>query len=50
VLGFVLGIAVPRHSSTLPEESPYTLLADTSYTTGRSLAAGDVNFALLVVK
>ena len=49
VLGFVLGIAVPRHSSTLPDESPYTLLADTSYTTGRSLAAGDVNFALLVV-
>ena len=50
VLGFVLGIAVPRHSSTPTEESPYTLLADSSYTTGRSLAAGDVNFTLLVVK
>ncbi|MBR5149197.1 MAG: hypothetical protein IKV15_08400 [Bacteroidaceae bacterium] len=25
-----------------------TLLADTSYTIGRSLAAGDINFALLV--
>ena len=50
VLGFVLGMAMPRHSSTLSDESPYTLLADTSYTTGRSLAAGDVNFALLVVR
>ena len=50
VLGFVLGMAMPRQSSTPTEESPYTLLADSSYTTGRSLAAGDVNFALLVVK
>lgn len=50
ILGFVLGIAVPRHSSAPTDDLPYTLLVDTSYTTGRSLAAGDVNFALLVVK
>ena len=50
VLGFVLGMAMPRQSATPTDESPYTLLADTSYTTGRSLAAGDVNFALLVVR
>lgn len=49
ILGFVLGLAIPRN--TLPTESEFTtLLADTSYTTGRSLAAGDVNFALLVTK
>jgi len=41
---------MPRQSATPTDDSPYTLLADTSYTTGRSLAAGDVNFALLVVK
>ena len=47
VLGFVLGIAVPRENKYSSKEYT-TLLADTSYTIGRSLAAGDVNFALLV--
>lgn len=49
LIGFVLGIAVPRNSSKV-SDTAYTLLADTSYTVGRSLASGDVNFALLVVK
>ena len=47
VLGFVLGVAVPREPRYSAKEYT-TLLADTSYTIGRSLAAGDVNFALLV--
>ena len=47
LLGFVLGMAIPRESSASPQEYT-TLLADTSYTIGRSLAAGDINFALLV--
>lgn len=47
VLGFVLGMAVPRENNILKEEYA-TLLADTSYTLGRSLAAGDINIALLV--
>ena len=47
LLGFVLGVAVPRESRFSAKEYT-TLLADTSITIGRSLAAGDVNFALLV--
>lgn len=47
VLGFVLGMAVPRNNGYMEKEYA-TLLADTSYTIGRSLAAGDINFALLV--
>ena len=47
VLGFVLGIAVPRENRYSAKEYT-TLLADTSYTIGRSLASGDINFALLV--
>ena len=47
VLGFVLGVAVP-HEPRYSAKEYTTLLADTSYTIGRSLAAGDVNFALLV--
>ena len=47
VLGFVLGMAVPRESGFTKKEYT-TLLADTSCTIGRSLATGDVNFALLV--
>ena len=47
VLGFVLGMAVPRSTDTAAREYT-TLLADTSHTIGRSLAAGDINFALLV--
>ena len=47
VLGFVLGIAVPRENRYSSKEYT-TLLADTSYTIGRSLASGDINFALLV--
>ena len=47
LLGFVLGMAIPRESGASPQEYT-TLLADTSYTIGRSLAAGDINFALLV--
>ena len=47
MLGFVLGIAVPRNNSLSAKEYT-TLLADTSATIGCSLAAGDVNFALLV--
>lgn len=47
VLGFVLGVAVPREPRYSAKEYT-TLLANTSYTIGRSLAAGDVNFALLV--
>ena len=47
VLGFVLGIAVPRENRYSSTEYT-TLLADTSYIIGRSLAAGDINFALLV--
>jgi hypothetical protein len=47
LLGFVLGMAIPRESSASAQEYT-TLLADTSYTIGRSLAAGDINFALLV--
>ena len=49
LLGFVLGVAMPRDSGRI-QDSTYTLLADSSYTVGRSLASGDVNFALLVVK
>ena len=47
VLGFVLGMAVPRDTDIAAREYT-TLLADTSHTLGRSLAAGDINFALLV--
>ena len=47
VLGFVLGMAVPRNNGFATPEYT-TLLADTSYTIGRSLASGDINFALLV--
>ena len=47
VLGFVFGIAVPRENKYSSKEYT-TLLADTSYTIGRSLASGDINFALLV--
>ena len=47
VLGFVLGMAVPREDR-YPSKEYTTLLADTSHTLGRSLAAGDINFALLV--
>lgn len=55
VLGFVLGIAVPRDSGHSKEYLyTTTLFADTMQptdadcTVGRSLASGDVNFALLV--
>ena len=47
VLGFVLGMAVPRedrHSST--EQTAQ--FAATKHTIGRSLADGDINFALLI--
>lgn len=47
VLGFMLGMAVPRDTGIAAREYT-TLLADTSHTIGRSLAAGDINFALLV--
>ena len=47
LLGFVLGMAVPRDNDRTTQEYT-TLLADTSITIGRSLAAGDINFALLV--
>ena len=47
VLGFVLGMAVPRDNGRSTQEYT-TLLADTSITIGRSLAAGDINIALLV--
>ena len=47
LLGFVLGMAIPRDNNISAKEYT-TLLADTSVTIGRSLAAGDVNFALLV--
>ena len=47
VLGFVLGVAVPREPRYSAKEYT-TLLADTSHTIGRSLASGDINFALLV--
>ena len=47
VLGFMLGMAVPRDTGITAREYT-TLLADTSHTLGRSLAAGDINFALLV--
>ena len=47
VLGFVFGMSVPRGNGCYPKD--YTaLLADTSYMVGRSLASGDVNFALLI--
>ena len=49
LLGFVLGVAVPRNGGKV-SDTAYTLLADSSYTVGRSLASGDVNFSLLVVK
>jgi hypothetical protein len=44
-----MGFAMPRNSNKV-SGTTYSLLADTSYTVGRSLASGDVNFALLVVK
>ena len=47
VLGFVLGMAVPREDR-YPSKEYTTLLADTSHTIGCSLASGDINFALLV--
>jgi hypothetical protein len=40
-------MAVPRNNGFATPEYT-TLLADTSYTIGRSLASGDINFALLV--
>ena len=47
VLGFVLGITVPRENSSSSKE--YTAqFTDTDHSIGRSLADGDVNFALLV--
>lgn len=47
VLGFVFGMSVPRGNGCYPKD--YTAqLADTSYMVGRSLASGDVNFALLI--
>ena len=47
VLGFVLGTVMPRGDS-FPAKEYTTLLADTGVAVGCSLAAGDVNFALLV--
>ena len=49
LLGFVLGVAVPRNGEKV-SDTAYSLLADSSYTVGRSLASGDVNYSLLVVK
>ena len=47
VLGFVLGITVSHEIGYSSKE--YTAqLADTNHTIGRSLADGDVNFALLI--
>ena len=47
VLGFVLGITVSHENGYSSKE--YTAqLADTNHTIGRSLADGDVNFALLI--
>lgn len=47
VLGFVLGIAIPRENRCTSQEYT-TQFADTGHTTGRSLADGDVNFALFI--
>ncbi|MBR5593983.1 MAG: hypothetical protein IKW46_07925 [Bacteroidaceae bacterium] len=47
VLGFVLGIAIPRENRCTSQECT-TQFADTGHTTGRSLADGDVNFVLLI--
>lgn len=47
IFGFVLGIAVPRENIDYSKEHT-TQLADTNHAIGRSLAAGDVNFALLI--
>ena len=47
VLGFVLGITVSHENGYSSKE--YTAqLAETNHTIGRSLADGDVNFALLI--
>ena len=47
VLGFVLGIIVP-HENGYSSMGHTTQLADTCHAIGRSLADGDVNFALLI--
>lgn len=47
VLGFVLGIAIPRENRC-PSQEYTTQFADTGHTTGCSLADGDVNLALFI--
>ena len=47
VLGFVLGIAIPRENRCSSQEYT-TQFVDTCHTTGRSLANGDVNLALFI--
>ena len=47
VLGFVLGITVPRENGYSSKEYT-TQFEETNHTVGRSLADGDVNFALLI--
>ena len=47
VLGFVLGIAVPREDRHSSKEHTAQFAA-TKHSIGRSLADGDVNFALLI--
>lgn len=47
VLGFVLGIAIPRENRCSSQEYT-TQFADTGHTTGRSLADGDVNLTLFI--
>lgn len=47
LLGFVLGFTVP-HENRYPSMEYTTQLADTCHAIGRSLADGDVNFALLI--
>lgn len=47
VLGFVLGITVPREN-VYSSKGHTTQLEETNLSVGRSLADGDVNFALLI--
>ena len=47
VLGLVLGFTVP-HENRYPSMEYTTQFEETNHTVGRSLADGDVNFALLI--
>lgn len=48
VMGFALGLAIPR--GNVMTHTTLCSIADSCSSTGRSLALGDVNFDLMVIK